>query len=55
MWLDSLASLSAALALYKNFGFHEIGQYIPNPVPGAIFMELDLTALQPSVPPLQLL
>lgn len=41
--LDSIEhEMREAVALYRWFGFHEIAPYTENPVPGAIFMELDL-------------
>ncbi len=44
MLLDSLPSLSYALALYRSLGFREIVQYRYNPDPRAVFMLLDLTS-----------
>lgn len=41
--LDTLPGLmDKAIALYRSFGFVEIGAYCENPVEGAKFMELDL-------------
>ena len=31
-----------AVAMYRRLGFHEIGPYRPNPMAGAIYMELEL-------------
>jgi ribosomal protein S18 acetylase RimI-like enzyme len=42
MRLDSLPFMVAALGLYRRLGFREIAPYRPNPVPGAIFLELQL-------------
>ncbi|HVA78092.1 MAG TPA: GNAT family N-acetyltransferase [Candidatus Binataceae bacterium] len=43
MLLDSLPSLSQALALYRSLGFREIPPYEYNPNPQAVFMRLDFT------------
>lgn len=44
MLLDSLPSLSHALALYRSLGFREVAPYRYNPDPRAVFMRLDLTS-----------
>lgn len=40
--LDTLPSMAAAQQLYRRLGFREIGPYGHDPVPGTLFMELDL-------------
>jgi len=43
MRLDTLPpKMNDAIALYRELGFKGIDAYYKNPVPGAIFMELDL-------------
>ncbi|HKW54879.1 MAG TPA: GNAT family N-acetyltransferase [Stellaceae bacterium] len=42
MRLDSLPSMTAALALYRRFGFAEIPAYCFNPVPGTVYLALSL-------------
>jgi hypothetical protein len=34
--------MNEAIGLYQSFGFKQITPYYHNPVPGAMFMELDL-------------
>lgn len=42
MRLDTLTSMKEAVSLYRSLGFKEIKQYRPNPIHGALFMELFL-------------
>lgn len=42
MRLDTLPSMVAARNMYQGLGFEEIDGYYDTPVPGTIFMELDL-------------
>ena len=42
MRLDTLPNMNEARVLYESFGFHRIDAYCENPIPGAIFLELDL-------------
>jgi putative acetyltransferase len=40
--LDTMPSMTRAVALYRQYGFREIEPYRFNPEPGALFFELEL-------------
>ena len=48
MRLDTLPSMTQANALYGSLGFKRVNAYRHNPLPGAIFMQLDFTGASPS-------
>jgi len=49
MRLDTLPEMETALNLYRRLGFRPIASYNANPIPGALFFELDLRAGAPGV------
>ena len=42
MRLDSISSMNEAINLYRSLGFRSTKPYCYNPMPGAVFLELDL-------------
>jgi len=50
MRLDTLSSMTEAVTLYQSIGFVHIPAYYANPICGAVYMELDLTATTPEHP-----
>ena len=42
MRLDTLSTMVGALAVYRKLGFRDIAPYRDNPIPGAVYLELEL-------------
>jgi len=42
MRLDTVPGMDAAQSIYGQLGFRPIAPYRPNPIPGAVFLELQL-------------
>ena len=40
--LDTIPAMAAAIELYKSLGFKPIEPYVFNPIPGAIYLALEL-------------
>lgn len=46
--LDTLPTMSAAVRLYTSLGFKPTEPYVFNPIPGAIFLALELSPPRPA-------
>ncbi|MGO8790003.1 MAG: GNAT family N-acetyltransferase [Terriglobia bacterium] len=44
MRLDTLPQMKEAIVFYRSLGFHPIPAYRHNPIPGALFLEIDLNS-----------
>jgi putative acetyltransferase len=42
IYLDTLAAMHSARRLYQSLGFKEIAPYYENPIPGTIYMALEI-------------
>jgi len=42
--LDTLGTMALAMALYRSLGFRDIAPYDNNPLPGVVYMGLELAA-----------
>jgi ribosomal protein S18 acetylase RimI-like enzyme len=47
MLLDTLPAMAQAQSLYRSMGFTEIAPYCENPIPGSLYMALDLLSRGP--------
>ena len=51
MRLDTTPSMNVATSLYRSLGFYDTAPYCYNPVPGALYLELDLGTFVDEVRP----
>ena len=51
MRLDTTPSMNAATSLYRSLSFYDTAPYCYNPVPGAVYLELDLGTFVDEVRP----